>query len=221
MDSEENTLSIVVTGAMNPMIHHIEWYRNREILNNADGDISPENSLCTPPFAQLMLPNYRISCHQERWEIATSQPSMSKRILEIASATFGLLEHTPVGAFGFNFNFHRKTVLKNVDKWLGNIACRLSIPLAPPQTTGASFSFKRIIEKGRVTVVVEPSTKHSNSIQIRNNFHYQIILDQIPEDGIFDLGKLLYDHFDEDLNTANKELDRILQLTTQTKSEEG
>src|SRR5258706_9132140 len=103
--------SIVVTGAMNPRLHHPYWYRHFEVVTDeecAAAMLSGE-TISSAAIAQWVLPTLHVICLPDRWEVQALDASVAERAFEVAARTFELLDHTPTTAYGYNFNFHRET----------------------------------------------------------------------------------------------------------------
>src|ERR1700730_3850135 len=131
--SSDNGYAIVVAGNMNPSIHHPAWYKligalsDEELGSALTGSTSPAPAetpasqegevfevasgltVTTPGLAQFTAGKMRIACVGQSWTITTYEQALLSRICDVASSVFEALTHTPVSAYGINFNFHRKT----------------------------------------------------------------------------------------------------------------
>src|SRR5690349_21052972 len=94
--------SFVLTGSMNPALHHPLWYRDRGLISEAEEKQALEKGspmlLPSPqPYASFSAGFFQVKCDAERWEITTSRPDQFDTIRGIAQKLFDeVLPHTPV-----------------------------------------------------------------------------------------------------------------------------
>ena len=103
---DRSLFSVVVSGHMNPAIHHPAWYEQIGILTQAEAleSLKGENFVCLPQVAQFASRGITVTCIPTRWDARTTKADQRERILDIAKRTYTALDHTPVSAFGFNFD---------------------------------------------------------------------------------------------------------------------
>ena len=124
------SFSVVVTGAMNPSIHHPVWYRHVGLLSEQEEReaIEGKQALLIPlpaPMAQFETGLFQVSCQQNRWQILTANHAATDRIVSIAETLFDeILPHTPVTQFGYNFDFVFDIAKGGVGRVLGRLLMR-------------------------------------------------------------------------------------------------
>ncbi len=223
--------SIVIAGSMNPAIHHPAWYRLNKALSEEElastgalgenrqgvGETSvaqwvlsqgsPTNAtICTPAFSQFTAGKIRIACIQQSWTITTIDRSLFVRIREVASAVFDILTHTPISAYGLNFNFHRKTSEKDLGSRLAQIIDDTGIGILKgvSGSRSAKLGYTVSTESRALNVSVERSVRGADTIFVGINAHHPIVMP--PGVTQFDLTPLLRDSSDDDLRDAEEVL---------------
>lgn len=204
--------SIVIVGAMNPRIHHPWWYKHIGILDDESEKSALESKelIVTPPVAQFPANNWTMVCQQERWEIRALSADTLDLILDAAMRVFRALEHTPINAFGFNFNFHRETRLSDVGQCLAERIVHLNIGLVPEGTPSATLSLRNSSSSGTWNTNLSGSAHGPNAVYVGNNIHYKIS-DIQPEDTSFDLGAMLKERFRPDCEQATRVTDCVVE----------
>jgi hypothetical protein len=203
--------SVVVLGAMNPLIHHPAWYQLHGLLTEQEAKEALANpqTLCTQPAAQLLLSSLMISCQLERWEVQTGDSESEERLVPLATRVFDeLLDQTPVNTFGFNFNFERKTRLTDVG---GFLARKLkSLAVVKDVGTSASFVWHQDSRERQASTTVMVSRRSPDSIVISNNFTHPIRGPEKLER--FDLGPLVVGSFEVDRTEARGRMEQVLAV---------
>jgi len=230
--------TIVIAGHMNPAIHHPAWYKlinalsqdelastvaldeSRQLTEEAfltkGPGLRPSTgagvTICTPPFAQFTAGKMRITCIDESWTITTPDQNLFVRIRDIASTVFEALSHTPVSAYGLNFNFHRGTSVGNVGARLAQIidGTQVGFPKGIQGSRSAKVGYTVSDGARALNVSVEPSVRGNDMIFVGINAHHPIVL----ETGVhqFDLTPLLRDSTEKDLLDAQEVLSWVMQI---------
>jgi hypothetical protein len=221
MAEENYWFSVAVVGAMNPSIHHPAWYRLTEILTPEETQ-SAETSgttLVTPQISQFSTQSITIVCEAARWQVHTTERSKMERVREIASKTFTVLDHTPVSAYGFNFNCHQATDLKDVKAVLARFIESLPLGLeAEPADRRSGKINYQVARSGRVlTTNVEPSIKGDNMVYVAVNADHRIPTPPPSDFKQFDLAALLNENFPIDHKDAEHQLASILAALNSSK----
>jgi hypothetical protein len=229
---------IVVAGNMNPAIHHPAWYKVIGALSDeelaafglvggqAQGPVdmpTPKReqrsnlitdtmTMCTPAFAQFTAGKLRITCIEQSWTIATYELSLLPRIRDVASSVFEALAHTPVSAYGLNFNFHRKAGYGNVGARLAQIVDATSLDFLKREQGERSAKIGYTLSEPRraLNVSVEPSVRGVDMIFVGINAHHPIVPSG-PGLQQFDLTPLFRDSTDKDLRDAQEILSRVIR----------
>ena len=121
--------SVVVVGAMNPVIHHPAWYHAMSIITQSELEESLRKPVVViPQFAQFASDSFSIVCLPDRWQVSCDTAD-GERIVALAKATFEKLYHTPVTAYGVNHNFHAETT-KQILSTLMTIVRQTDLPFS-------------------------------------------------------------------------------------------
>ena len=170
-------------------------------------------TICTPAFAQFTAGKLRITCIEQNWTISTYEQSLLPRIRDVASSVFEALAHTPVSAYGLNFNFHRKAGVGNVGARLAQVVDATSLGfLKEGQGERSAKIGYTLSERGRaLNVSVEPSARGVDMIFVGINAHHPIVPSG-PGLQQFDLTPLFRDSTDKDLRDARRSiLSRVMR----------
>ncbi len=193
--------SIVVAGAMNPALHHPGWYKSQNFIDQQEQDsaVTALPLVTTPQFSNFVAPEFTIVCLPDRWEIQTVKSQAMDRILSVACAVFEALQHTPVGAYGFNFITNREVGVPKPGQSLAEALARLPFGFSATEDTEGEISFTTKGEKQRITLAVSKSLLGDSLALIRFNAHHEITA---PKDTIFDLTPMLRRDFGPDFQRA-------------------
>jgi hypothetical protein len=213
--AEENTtapppqdFSIVVLGAMNPRIHHPLWYRQHNLISEAESVSAMEADIVVlPHLAQFRTAGITVVCHLERWEIKTSDMAVRPRILQIANDIFdSILPETPVSLFAFNNDFLRKTELQDVKRALGRRAERLEIGISR-RLDSANLRLTFMGKDGGASHVrIDPSTTSADDVVIRFNSNHPINAGS----GRFNVGPMMAEYYEPDFKEAREFADGVV-----------
>lgn len=208
--NEDNLISIVVVGAMNPRIHHPLWYNLVSIIDQKETDYALERDdlICTPPISKFSTSQFSIICQQDRWEIQTKISGNSQDIINVAKKVFEILDETPIQNFGFNFNFIRKIPHGNTVKISSDLIKRIDIGL-PNREGVAIFTFSWKESKRKTTVIIKPIENDNNLISVSINLHYNIE-EIIGKSKRFELEELFNKYFQSDEKGSHDLLNDIM-----------
>jgi hypothetical protein len=215
-DRAEDQYSIVVTGNMNPSIHHPSWYELRKILDEQDlKSIDKGTQISTPVVAQFKNASFSVACDNRRWMIETLERASFDKILRVASLTFEMLPETPVDAYGINFSFHRDVPLTDTSSFLASLVGKLPLGLITEPSTklSAKIFFQRSLEDVEYNINLEPSPKGADMIFIGLNSHHPI--KRLPHYQDFNLTPLLVASAAKDRLVADEQLKIVLETLNQ------
>jgi hypothetical protein len=207
-DQESVLYSVVIIGGMNPLIHHPSWYEHLGILTREETEAALQDAqtLTSPPAAQIVLAGLRIACVQGRWDVSATTPEGRGRILDIAARTFDTLEHTPVAAFGLNFNFKRRTHHPDSGSVLARLLEQLPIGLDSGRGKTGALTWKAATGPTNETSIEISGVPGAPSlVSIANNFHHAI-----EATGRFALGPLLREAWSSDEPSARSSTERVV-----------
>ena len=183
------SFSVVVTGAMNPSIHHPVWYRHVGLLSEQEEReaIEGKQALLIPlpaPMAQFETGLFQVSCQQNRWQILTANHAATDRIVSIAETLFDeILPHTPVTQFGYNFDFVFDIAKGGVGRVLGRLLCAMPFDLGIEDPTSGEWKVAERRDRAIMSIALKPGTEDS-SVAILTNYSY------VPPSDKFALFKL-------------------------------
>lgn len=179
--------SVVVLGAMNPVIHHPAWYHLVSIITESELTESLENQvIVTPELTEFKTKYFSLLCAKDRWQIS-SEVEDADHIISIAKTTFEKLYHTPIGAYGINHDFHIETK-KPIGSTLMSIIRKTGLPFPPDEEGTAGITYIAEGSNCKFKAVISPSPRGQHFLYIMNNAHFDISQDQ---EGQFDFGPLL------------------------------
>jgi hypothetical protein len=224
--------SLVVTGNMNPAIHHPIWYKEIGALTEAElvetGAIPSESAslgsaksempapvlpiICSAMVSQFTSGKIRIICIPQSYTISTFDLTLLPRIREVASLVFQVLTHTPVSAYGFNFNVHRETIVSNVGALLAQVIDstrfnRLTDGGHAARTAKIGYTLS---EHGRaLNISVEQSRHALNMVFLGVNAHHPIAPSKKLQ---FDLTPLLQESMRKDTSDFEQVLSEVMDI---------
>jgi hypothetical protein len=215
MTESNDFFSIVVVGAMNPSIHHPAWYQLMHILSEDESKRTLESGTIlavTQQISQFSSDAFTVVCEPGRWQVQTRDEAQLHRLREIAEKTFEILYHTQVSAFGFNFTYHRKTSLSEVNTTLANLieALPLGLTLNRAERRAAKINYQTTSNGRVLTIAIEPSSKGAELVYIAINAEHRIIPPPPGEYRQFDLTPLLRETFARDYEDAKQNLTGVL-----------
>ena len=101
--SDRQRMSIVALGSFNPAIFHPAWFARHGLIRDAEADADASKVKVVSPEITLVESEwFLLQVTPERFSLETRDPRKFLPLRDLATATFGILEHTPVRAFGFN-----------------------------------------------------------------------------------------------------------------------
>jgi hypothetical protein len=193
------TYFVIVSGAMNPAIHHAQWYRNIGAIDEAELQASlrvPTNST-SPLLSQVQFgsPPLTVICQPETWWIQSSNASSWLRMLDITALVFARLNETPVTAYGMTSQRHLDTVAPDTKSVLAESIweLKLGFPEGARKSSASNITLSVIEEDYIVSVSLQPSLLSERAIFVFLNCQYPS--PKGPTGGYFDLGVVLKSRF--------------------------
>lgn len=195
--------SVVVVGAMNPAIHHPQWYEAVGMLTAEEAQDAARGGalVIVPQVAQFQAAGLQIQCTPARWQITTWDQQQRTRIVDIAGMTFQRLGETPISAYGLNARFEVTTASEHAIEMLGAQFSKgpvdLSFEGSRPdfESLAISYSMFPIIMEGlpnvqrQLKATIARSMHGPDAISVALNMHHAITAS--PEFSRFDLDGLL------------------------------
>jgi len=208
--------SIVLLWRFNPAIFSPAWFAKVGIISGAELDESKVN-IIHPEVTQFSLDRFKIDVLQERFSITTSNEPFVQ-ILDDTLSTFYHLPHSPVKAFGINYEIHF-----NLDSADQRIALgRALAPVVPwkdfgrrlgggtPERLGGLVSLvmqetptDREIGSRQAKIERSPILRGLSGVMLHVNDHFEIVNPK-DEDGAGAGMELLRERFDGSVIEAKK-----------------
>lgn len=99
--SDRQRSSIVALGSFNPAIFHPAWFARHELIRDSEAE-SSELKVVSPEITVIDAEWFALQVTAERFSVETRDPRKFPPLKDLVVGTFGILEHTPMRAFGFN-----------------------------------------------------------------------------------------------------------------------
>ena len=165
MSEFSELFSIVVAGHMNPAIHHPSWYRLAKLISREEQTSAESKGgiICTNVLSRFTAGTLQITCEREKWNVQTADLFQLERLAEMSAQIFDeVLKHTPVSAYGVNFQYHRENKSPDVASRLGTILAQAPLGILTSGAKGISGILQRVYEEKVINLIIEPSI-HSPS----------------------------------------------------------
>ena len=94
--SDRQRMSIVALGSFNPAIFHPVWFARHKLIRDAEAEESKLKVMC-PEITVVESEWFALQVTAERFSLETSDPRKFLPLRDLVTATFSILEHTPVG----------------------------------------------------------------------------------------------------------------------------
>jgi hypothetical protein len=213
--------SIVILGMMNPAIHHPSWYQSVKLIDEQERDSAVAGQIVImQQVSQFSTSDFSIICVPDRWEIQSRKFASMDRILALASRVFEILDHTPVGAFGYNFHFHRETLSRSVGNLLGRAIKELPLGLRGVGDAEGQVILTSSAENQKRTVTIAQSPLGTNRLFMGFNYHYDL-MGVRPPGAHFDLTPVLTKPFKPDFEQSETLGKAILEAFAETGGVDG
>ncbi|SRR5260221_4884387 len=174
---ESEGLEIVCIGSFNPKIFHPAWFRNFEIITEADMQESTVR-MVSSDVADIEMKGIRIQCLKERFTAGTADPTRYEMMQDWVLLIFSMLPHIPLTMLGINSLVHYR-LIDDVDRWH-----RIGHRLAPKDVWEQMFMKPGLLSlttqcertdgfEGNIHVTVEPSVQFRPGLFVKTNHHFQ------------------------------------------------
>jgi hypothetical protein len=196
---------VIVSGSMNPSIHHLVWYRMIGAIDESELQAAlrtPFNTT-TPVVSQFQVgtPALTVNCQAGQWSIQSSDASLWNRMVDIAALVFAKLNETPVSGYGLMAQRHIATAVADVKSVIAKSLSELDLGL-PSGKIVASNIVSTVIEGDcKVGVSIQPSVLNERAVF--GLYHRQYDAPKLQGE-YFDLGSLLHGRFAPFLSGADK-----------------
>jgi hypothetical protein len=175
--SERQRMSIVALGSFNPAIFHPVWFARHDLIREAEA--SPETVKVVSPEVTIVEAEWFVlQVTTDRFSLETRDPRKFLPLRDLVVATFQLLEHTPVRAFGFNSIQSLQCESKEAWHHFGHhFAPKASWNdiLNDPGMLNLTIQGTRSgCDAKRIQISIQPSTSLPNSVVISINEHYDL-----------------------------------------------
>lgn len=172
-------VSIVLVGSFNPRIFHPGWFEGQQLIGPREAQAAAESDdlIVTTQFSRFVADWLLCTVFPEKLELSTLKADAVESLRDVAQGALGILEHTPVQAFGLNRNVHYQ--LPTEEGWhrLGDtlVPKEFWSSVLPGHVGMQSLSVlgePRTDPKGQIRVTTEPSVEFHPGVYISINDHY-------------------------------------------------
>lgn len=208
--TDKDLFTVVLVGAMNPALHHPAWYRSFGTLSdNEQQQAISRDFVFLPQLAQFRTETLHFYCDMQKWQLGTNIKSSIERVVTLTEDCFDKkLTETPLGSYGLNFNFYKKTECSNVGETLSKMLMKLPFGfMATGETTG-NVSFTQSVTGGQFRCSIAPSRRDFRFVQIDFNVHYGIPHTADVQPVI--IGKLIKEALVEVENMVEEQMQKVL-----------
>jgi len=227
IEPENNGVSIVLVGSLNPAIFHPSWFAANDLLSKSDIE-SAEVEIIHRNIAMFKVGDWlRIQVEPNRFLAETTEPPFV-RLFDLVVRTFReALIHTPINKMGINRRVHFSVGDEETRNKIG-------MKLAPQEAWGewashiaggekgnhggmTSLSMTQANlddrENGYITAKIGPSksVKNAAGIFIQVNDHYEMTKDD-PLAGATPMIDMLSKQFDASIRRSEWIIDQIMDL---------
>lgn len=177
---EEEHLSVVCLGSLNPAIFHPQWFLRMGLIAEADAaEGAAEVKIVSHEVTNVIFCGMNLQCLPERFALASPDPARFEQLQDLLVKILQELPHIPLKACGINRSAHYS--IESEPYWH-----KIGHSLAPkepvwktifndPRTTAVGI--KQVREgkfPGEVNIDVQPSKKYSPGLYIQSNWHYPV-----------------------------------------------
>lgn len=183
LQSERQRVSIVALGSFNPAIFHPVWFTHHELIRDAEATTS-DIQVVSPQVTVVEFEWFVLKVTAERFVVETRDPRKFLPLRDLVSATFALLEHTPITAFGFNsyqwFQLDSKESWHHFGHHFAPKESWDGILDQPGLLTLTIQGTRPACQAKRIQISVQPAKGNENGVVISVNEHYDV--EERPED---------------------------------------
>jgi hypothetical protein len=217
--SERQGVSIVALGSFNPAIFHPDWFARHGLIRDAeaaDANAS-EVKVVSPEVTLLKSEWFTLQATTDRFSIETRDPRKYLPLKDLVTATFGILEHTPVRAFGFNnnqqFQFASDEAWHHFGHHFAPKQSWQEILDQPGMSVLTIQGTRNPSNAERIQISIQPASGMPNSIVISINEHYGVNIpdEDDPTESTSVLIDKLEQSWDAFLDFSNKSSEHLLK----------
>jgi len=191
--------SVVVAGAMNPAIHHPQWYLAIDQLSEDEvkAALHTGNFIFVPQLARFQTAGMELQCLPDKWQLSTPARALLPRLVQLSSSTFQRLGETPIRSYGVNTRVELQVdeeLGTRLSESLGDIPLGLRFRERLPNLTSlvVEYPLEDLVMDGQPTIprTFKATLQHrAGALLININVDHQIPLTATPVR--FDLDHLL------------------------------
>ncbi len=218
LEPEIQGVSIVALGSFNPAIFQPRWFSYNNLIRDEEAEEANEKLEIIHKEVSIFATEwFSLQVTGDRFALETSDPTKSQPLRDLAAGTFGILEHTPIEAFGFNRNQHFR--MSTQDDWHAfghHFAPKDSwndILTNPGMRSLVMEGKREDCDADRMQISIEPSARVHPGVFVRVNQHYKLKgddEDKSPRDRIVEFRKKLQESWDEFLSYCDKAAKHLL-----------
>ena len=155
-----NAYSVQVAGLMNPSIHHPQWYRSIDAIDDEElgASLKSGTSGTTPIISRLQFgsPSLTVFCQPNLWMIQSTDDGSWARMLRVASLVFAKANNQTMTAFGLMAQRHIDTNCDAKAILAASIA-KLDLGLQADKNVNTNFTMASSEEGFTITTSIQSS----------------------------------------------------------------
>ena len=201
INPQKKQYSIVLIGEFNPAMFQPEWFLRNNIISKEDADFARSTTgstplVVTPQITLFGTPQLKIKVEMKRFEIiADKEPYISAK--DFIYNTFSALPGYTISAYGFNYSAHYGVENNEIYQRIGdNLAPKqyweslLGDDMTGLERKGGLATIQMQKEKndnkGRLTVILQPSAIIKPGVFITSNDHTTVSSDDMMAETVLD-----------------------------------
>lgn len=180
---EEERISVVCIGSLNPAIFHPQWFARMGLIGDADAvEGAAEVKIVSHEVTNVVFCGIDLKCLPERLTLMTRDPARFEQLQDLIIKILEELPHIPLKACGINQHVHYSAGPEQA--W--EIISAALVPKEPvwkkifADPTATSLGVRELRQgkyPGSINIDLEPSAKFPPGLFVQSNWHYSL-----PED---------------------------------------
>ena len=169
---------VVVAGAMKPAIHHPQWYRKINAIDDDELAAALKNPVggTTPIASQLQFgsPVLTVACHPSQWWIMSSDASSWERMLRTTSLVFAKENDPTLTSYVFVSQRHIDTEASDLKSLLATCLMNLHLGFPVGKSSGSNVSLAIVEEDHTIASSIQTSVLGDRTVFGFYNHQYQV-----------------------------------------------
>jgi hypothetical protein len=168
---------VVVAGAMKPAIHHPQWYRTINAIDDSElaAALKIPTGGTTPLASQLQFgsPLLTVACYPGQWLITSNDASSWERMIRTTSLVFAKENDPDLTAYGLVAQRHIDTEASDIRSLLETCLAELHLGFPVGKSSGSSLSLAIAEEDHTIGTSIQTSVFGDRTVFGLYNHQYQ------------------------------------------------